>query len=399
MTKRQAPNLSICLLSVPAAERKGSHLLTHSFLRVLLPIAEEIFLITGNYPEYDLPSARVHLINVRNDPLTEHPKRSLLNRSLKYIAAQLKMAYQLVRIGSRVDVVIFFIGGSGLLLPMLVSKLRAKRTVVVTAASGAAVAGNMYRRSLRGIGGFCASGVVSMLERLNYRLCDHIIVYSPLIVREFGLARHENKIFIAHKHFVDFGTFKLEKPLGERGNQVGYVGRLSQEKGIQSFLESIPKVLEATPEATFLIGGAGQLHKQVEDYAVAFSGLVAFAGRIAHDELPGYLNHLKLLVLPSYTEGLPNIMLEAMACGTPVLATPVGGVPDLIKDGETGFIMNDNSPQCVAQNILRALSHPDLERIAGNALALVARDFTLEQAVDRYRSVLHSVLVSDRLGD
>ena len=52
-----------------------------------------------------------------------------------------------------------------------------------------------------------------------------------------------------------------------------------------------------------------------------------------------------------------------MGCGTPVLATPVGGVPDLIKDGKTGFIMGDNSPECIAKNVIRALEHPNPEEI------------------------------------
>ena len=72
---------------------------------------------------------------------------------------------------------------------------------------------------------------------------------------------------------------------------------------------------------------------------------VTLVGWISHDELPSYLNMLKLLVVPSYTEGLPNIVIEAMSCGTPVLATPVGGVPDLIEDGITGFILEDNFPE------------------------------------------------------
>ena len=109
---------------------------------------------------------------------------------------------------------------------------------------------------------------------------------------------------------------------------------------------------------------------------------------VPHDKLPDYLNELKLVVLPSYTEGLPNLMLEAMACGTPVLATPVGAIPDMITDGETGFIMEDNSPACIAENVMRALEHPDLERIVENARALVEREFTYETAVERYRRIL-----------
>ena len=77
-----------------------------------------------------------------------------------------------------------------------------------------------------------------------------------------------------------------------------------------------------------------------------------------------------------------------MGCGTPVLATPVGGVPDVIKDGKTGFIMGDNSPECIAKNVMRALEHPDLERIVENA---VEREFTYAAAVERYKKILEDI--------
>ena len=79
-----------------------------------------------------------------------------------------------------------------------------------------------------------------------------------------------------------------------------------------------------------------------------------------------------------------------MACGTPVLATSVGGVPDLIKDGNTGFIMKDNSPECIAKNVIRALEHPNRDEIVKNARALVEQEFTYEDAVERYRQILEN---------
>ncbi len=80
-----------------------------------------------------------------------------------------------------------------------------------------------------------------------------------------------------------------------------------------------------------------------------------------------------------------------MGCGTPVLATSVGGIPDLIKDGKIGFIMKDKSPECIAKNVMRALEHPNLERIVENARALVEQEFTYEAAGERYRKILGSI--------
>ena len=118
------------------------------------------------------------------------------------------------------------------------------------------------------------------------------------------------------------------------------------------------------------------------------NGKVAIAGKVSHEAMPGYLNESKLAVLPSCGEGLPNVVLEAMACGAIVLATPVGAVPDLIKDAETGFIMEDNSPECIARNVIRVLNHPDIGEISRRARILIEKEFTCERAVARFRHIL-----------
>jgi glycosyltransferase involved in cell wall biosynthesis len=80
-----------------------------------------------------------------------------------------------------------------------------------------------------------------------------------------------------------------------------------------------------------------------------------------------------------------------MACGTPVLATPVGAIPDVIIDGKTGFIMENNSPECIAENVRRALDSPDLERIADAGRRFVEENFTFERVVERWKEVLKEV--------
>ena len=110
-------------------------------------------------------------------------------------------------------------------------------------------------------------------------------------------------------------------------------------------------------------------------------------GKIDHDKLPNYLNKLKLLVIPSYTEGLPNIMLEAMACGTPVLSTPVGGIPDIITDGQNGFIMEDNSPESISKSVENFLEYPDIGRISENAQNTVKKYFNYDTVVKRWSDI------------
>jgi len=84
-------------------------------------------------------------------------------------------------------------------------------------------------------------------------------------------------------------------------------------------------------------------------------------------------------------------MLEAMACGTPVLATPVGAIPDVIIDDKTGFIMESNSPECIAENVIRALNSPDLELIAENGRRFVEGVFTFEKAVKDWKGILQEI--------
>jgi len=351
-----------------------------NLIHILQPLSGQIHLITGNAGyAFFKGSNKIHTYGIKHNEGT-----NMFTRVIKYIWTQLKFSPILIKTSKDVDLFIFFLG-QDLLIPMLTAKLLRKH--IVLSLEGSAVEISKARKDV-------LLKPLDFLVKTNFFLSDRIVVYSERLVKEYDLENHRNKILIASRHFLDFDKFKVEKQLSERDNSVGYIGRLYKEKGIFEFVRAAPKVLEKSGEVKFLILGEGPLRNPIEDYVdkKQLSYRIKVSGWISRKEIPTYLNELRLLVLPSYTEGLPNIMLEAMACGTPVLATAVGGIPDIIRDEHTGFLMKENSPQCIAENVIRALGHPSLGRIAKNARALVKREFTYEAAVEKYRKVLNLVL-------
>lgn len=347
---------------------------------ILYPFSDELHVITGGAARHisaeGKPGAHLYFID-------QEPAANSFVRVVNNISTQLKISWRLRGVAPHVDFWFFFFGGPVLLLPMLTAKLLRKDVVLVlTGSASAEIAPQMGR---------FVSHVVSLISKINCSLSKRIVVYSESLIKAWGLEKYGHKMSVARRHYLYFDKFKTIKPLRDRDNVIGYVGRLSQEKGISNLMEAVPKVIEARDDVVFLIAGDGQLRNEVEARAAKANGRVRYVGWIPHDELPYYLNEFKLLVIPSHTESGPATAFEAMACGTPVLATAVGSIPDVIKDGETGFIMESNSPQCIAQNVVRALNHPDLEQITLNARNLVEKEFTYEAAVERYRKILQSL--------
>jgi len=225
-------------------------------------------------------------------------------------------------------------------------------------------------------------------------LADKVILGNPNLSRFFGIPQCCQKKLAGNGHlFVDTPFFKPLKHYGERKKVVGYVGVLTQVKGVLNFLRAIPIILQNHHDIQFMIVGDGDLKDEVDRLVrdLDVDKYVTLTGWIDYKKLPPFLNEMKLIVSPSYSEGLPSIIIEAMACGTPVLATPVGGIPDIIKDEGTGFIMENNSPECIAKNILRVLNHPNLSGIIENAWELVEKEFTFEATIGKYRELLEKL--------
>jgi glycosyltransferase involved in cell wall biosynthesis len=306
-----------------------------------------------------------------------------LFRVINYFILNLKISWRILIKSGDADLFLFFME-TGMPLPMTIAKLRRKRIIWLLPSS----LGKMMEHQHD----FLDLMLIPM-QSLSYYLVDKIVLYSPNLIQEWRLQNYSQKIHIAHRHSIDFDDFNVSIPLPDRPPLIGYIGRLSTEKGIQNFVQSLPAILCAQKDFRVLIVGDGPLKESIDASLVEekLSDRVDLSGWIVHEDLPKYLNQLRLLVLPSYTEGLPNIMIEALACGTPVLATPVGAIPDIIRDGETGFIMEDNSPECIAENVLRILYSPDLERVAENGRNFVKRNFTFDKTVEQWKKIFDEI--------
>jgi len=214
------------------------------------------------------------------------------------------------------------------------------------------------------------------------------------MVSRFDMQKYAAKIQRGNLQ-VDTQLFRPTCKLEDRTYDLGYCGRLSPEKGVVEFAHSVCALVKAVPRYRVIVIGDGSMRSRMTEILAAGGAATAvdFVGWVDRAKTAEYLNQTRLIIVPSYREGLPNTVLEAMACGTPVAATDVGGIPDVIIDGKTGFIMDSNSPDSIERCVARALAHPDLAGIGKAACELIHRDFNYDVTLERYRKALNSLLI------
>ena len=124
-----------------------------------------------------------------------------------------------------------------------------------------------------------------------------------------------------------------------------------------------------------------------------FDDSVTFLGSVPYEQVPALYHQFDGFVLPSHTEGLPRVLLEAQATGTPVIATAVGGVPDVIEDGDTGLLTPPKNPAALATTIEELVDDESLQhRLATRGRAAVVNTYSWDQMFDRYEHSLSSLL-------
>jgi glycosyltransferase involved in cell wall biosynthesis len=219
-----------------------------------------------------------------------------------------------------------------------------------------------------------------VVERVLDRITDAYLVNCAAITRELA---ERGGIDRAKIHVIPNGIDLARLPPFERDRRaaraamgfdperrlVAQVGRLSAQKDYPTFLRAAATIAAAEPDVDFLVVGDGELRGELEALAVSLGigGRVRFMGQ--RDDVPALLGGVDVLALTSLFEGLPNVVIEAMATGAVAVATDVGGCRELIVPDETGLLVSPGDPAGVVTAVRRVLRDPAL----GYRLAIAAR--------------------------
>lgn len=240
-------------------------------------------------------------------------------------------------------------------------------------------------------------------QRWACALAHHVIANANAIreraIEEGYAAR---RLSVIHNGLDTARFSAAQDPVAQRdrfglprtGPVVGVFSRLNHPiKGIDRFLQAAALLGRRVPEARFLIVGDGPLRAHLEGQArhLGIEGATRFIG--AHVDLAGLMPAVTVAVVPSLSEGLSNSLLEAMAAGLPVVATRVGGTPEVVSHGRTGLLVPPGDPRELANAIERLIRDPAFAASCGSAgQADVRERFSLQRMIGRTEALYESLL-------
>ncbi|RLF96515.1 hypothetical protein DRN58_09650, partial [Thermococci archaeon] len=211
-----------------------------------------------------------------------------------------------------------------------------------------------------------------------------------------------NRITVIHNGIdltdVKFDTIlrqKIKQKLGidNTAQVIGCVGTLKLVKGHKYLIQAMPLILEKYPSTYLILVGDGPLRNDLKRLAekLKVRERIMFLGY--RPDIPKLMNIFDIFILPSLSEGLSNVLLEAMAASKPVIATNVGGNPEVVEDGETGLLVPPKDPQKIAEAVVSLLNDEDRRIRMGKAgLRRVKERFSISKTVREYEKVYHEVL-------
>ncbi|MGR1580879.1 glycosyltransferase [Thalassobius sp. S69A] len=235
---------------------------------------------------------------------------------------------------------------------------------------------------------FTLHGPDIFFEPLRWRL-DQKIARASFVACISEFCRSQGMVFSAPQdwnklHIVHCGVFpdRYESPRQRAGNKALFVGRLAAVKGVPVLFEALKSLVQTHPDFHLTLIGDGPERHALEQSAgeMGLADHVSFVGYKSQEEVAAALALHDLLVLPSFAEGVPVVLMEAMAATLPVVTTRIAGVPELVEDGVSGLLVPPGDAAALQAALARVLSDPEaVERMGQAGRARVAAEFDIQQ--------------------
>ncbi len=250
---------------------------------------------------------------------------------------------------------------------------------------------------------------VQPVHRLAIRKADYITAISASLKKRAALSGAKCTVVIV-PNGVDIEKFgdrnikqearnDLKIKLGMKAEEkvIITVSRLVKKNGIEDLIRGVSLLAEENPEIKWklLIIGSGELEDRLKGLSneLNLDKRIIFLGSVSHSEVPRYLWISDIFIRPSLSEGLGNVFLEAMAAGTPVIATPVGGIVDFLKDNETGVFCRPGDPESIKDSLLNFFNDKELSgRLALNGQRIVREKYGWAFIAENYLRVFNGIL-------
>ncbi|MCX5717491.1 MAG: glycosyltransferase family 4 protein [Nitrospirae bacterium] len=341
-------------------------------------ISRQLSCIRGEIEDVEVHYVSTISSHVYN--LTEFSIRNFL------IAANFALgaAIKLFKLRERFDIVQFYSASLPLLLCLPLLKMLGKKVVAKTT-------GGRGGKEAGGLDNFFLKPLLVPI----FKYTDKFIAVSDEIMNRLLKEGYSEKVIIKIPNGVDAERFSpsLESRRKQLKDKFGfpqenvflYSGRIVRGKGLESLMRAMIDVVKINDKILLVLIGSGDLDESLKDmgYELGLEKYINFEGLI--ENVDEYLNASDIFILPSFSEGMPNSLLEAMACGLPVIASKIGGVVDVVEDGKSGILFEPGDVSGLASAMIKLLNDNELRlKLGAEARKRIVDSFSIDRIADEY---------------
>jgi len=227
-------------------------------------------------------------------------------------------------------------------------------------------------------------GLIKLTSRMVIKNADSAIALTQDMKKEMQRICDRDIAIVPNGiNMADLLDDSVRKDEADFGRRILFVGRLSPVKGVQYLIKAMKQIHDKIPDARLIIVGDGREREMLEALSIqlGIQKYVQFGGEVPHEKVLSFMQQADVFVLPSLSEGFPMVIIEALACGLPIVASRVGGIPEIIMSETNGYLVEARDTETIANSIILLLQDEKLrKKISDNNKQLVKK-YTWENTI------------------